>query len=102
VSSSRKGKRRLVVDQTLYSWVARGTDYGGIEVAVATEEAFVPGQRGQWLRFRVPYDQLVIATESGWSMSQRSAVTPALVRRAIELARGIEPPFRGTAGRYSA
>ncbi len=97
MSSSRKGKRRLVVDGVAYHWVARGTDYGGVTVGVATDEAFVPGQRGQWLHFKVPYD-VVTGTGGGCSASQRAAVTPALVRRAIELARGLEPPFTGRAG----
>ncbi len=98
MSSSRKGRRTIVVDGVRYSWQARGTDEGGIAVSVATDDAFVSGQRGQWLHFHVPYDSLMSAHEASWGAHQRARVTPGLVRRAIEFACRRKPPFTGRGG----
>jgi hypothetical protein len=86
VGSSRKGKRRIVVDDVEYFWTATGSDHG-ITVAVVTGDAFVHGQRGQWLRFAVGYGSASVPQEGGWRLIAQRSVTPGVVRRAIEVAR---------------
>jgi hypothetical protein len=86
VGTSRKGRRRIVVDEVEYFWTATGTDHG-ITVVVVTGDAFVSGQHGQWLRFRVGYGSASVPQEGGWLLIAQRSVTARVVRRAIEAAR---------------
>jgi hypothetical protein len=97
MGATRKGRRRIVIDGVEYFWSSRGDDYG-IGIAVCTSDAFERGQRGQWLRFQIGYESRVAADGHGWQLHQRSAVTPVVIRRAIEIAHRRDPPFTGRPG----
>jgi len=52
---SRKGWRKIVVEEDEYYWRAIGTDWG-IEVVIVTEDAFVRGHSSLQLLFGLDYD----------------------------------------------
>lgn len=83
---TRKGWRPLTIDGNLYYWRALGRDFG-IDVVVITEAAFARG-RAQQLLFGLKYG----------GSPQRTTVTPAVVRRAVELGTVKSPPFTGDKG----
>ena len=80
---------------------ALGHDWG-IDVVVITRDAFDPGKTAQQLRFRLDYDHLRTTRETphgrGYSLQQRAAVAPGLVRSAIEHALTLPQPFTGQHG----
>jgi hypothetical protein len=97
MARSRKGWRRIVVEGAEFYWLARGTD-DGIYARVVGPEAFVSGQHGQELSFGLSYYSVLSPTETGWRTKQRTAITPGVVRRAIDLARARQPAFTGRIG----
>lgn len=85
----------MTVDAQRFYWRALGGDWF-INVVIVTDAAFVSGHTAQQLRFRLSYDQLRTACPGGSiSLHQRAAITPAVVRRAIELSRERVPAFSG-------
>jgi len=97
----RNGWRTIVVSDSQYRWRAIGTDFG-IKVVVVTDAAFERGKAAQQLRFRLDYDHLETPFKtplaSGVSLKQRAAVSPGVVRLAIERALTLPQPFTGKHG----
>jgi hypothetical protein len=92
----QKGWRPITVDAQRFYWRAIGGDWW-IAAVVVTDAAFVHGRTAQQLRFRLDYDQhhLVHPGGGGASLHQRAAISPRVIRRAIELSRKCVPAFSG-------
>lgn len=93
----RKGWRPLALGQQTYYWRANGHDWG-IEVVIVTEAAFISGARAQQLVFTLDYDHHRTPYPGGTSLQQQAAVSPGIIRSAIEYALVADPPFTGTPG----
>lgn len=94
----RKGWRPLALNEQTYYWRANGQDWG-IEVVIVTGDAFISGARAQQLVFTLDYDHLRTPHPGGsTSLQQRAAVSPGIIRSAIEYAIVADPPFIGTPG----
>lgn len=95
----KKGWRPITVASQRYYWRAMGSEFG-IDAVVVTDAAFVDGQTAQQLRFKLDYDHhsMVHQGGGGATLHQRAAVSPAVIRRAIELSRQGRPPFSGGFG----
>ncbi|MCA9599035.1 MAG: hypothetical protein KC776_37250 [Myxococcales bacterium] len=80
---TQKGWRPITVGEAKLHWRAIGTEYG-IDVIVVSHLAFERGS-SQQLKFNIAYFQ----------QAKSASITPAVVRRAIEIAVAMEPPFTG-------
>lgn len=83
---TKKGWRPIEVNGGTFFWRALGRDYG-IDVVVVTAQAFERG-RSQHLHFVLRYA----------GAPQQTAVSPGVVRRAIEMGCARQPPFTGSDG----
>lgn len=96
MAETRKGWRRISVQNRLFFWRAIGTD-GDILLVVVTESAFRPGQTGQKILIRFDYDPESIPDENrpGFTRTVHKAITPRSVRLAIEESLKPEIAFTG-------
>jgi hypothetical protein len=94
---SHKGMRTLTVAQKTYFWRTHmDSDFLGVHAVIVTEEAFVRGHRGQQLKFFVPRMIPGLPAPSPWpAVPSQYPITPAIIRRAIELASAAPSPFTG-------
>jgi hypothetical protein len=100
VAVPKKGWRKLAIDDSVYYWRASGHEWG-LDVVVVTDDAFQRGTTAQQLVFRLDYDHEctpLVGPFDGVSLRQRAAISPAVVRAAIERARIATPPFTGEIG----
>lgn len=94
----KKGWRRITVASQTYSWRAIGTDYG-IEVVVVTDAAFDVGKTAQQLKLNLDYNPVTTPHPGGGvAHRQQTAVSPGVIRLAIERALSLSPPFTGEHG----
>jgi hypothetical protein len=98
VAVPRKGWRSIAVSDHHYFWRAIGRDWS-ISVVVVTEAAFARAGTAQQLRFELSYDPLREKRPQSETHHQRAVVSPAVVRRAIEIATELTPPFTGDHGK---
>src|SRR5688500_10705921 len=100
---ARKGWRRIVVDGATYYW--RAFDHCrdrwcGVQLAIVGETAFTRGIRAQQLVAYLDHDWLEVPHPSARLFHHEpAAITPAIVRLAIERGRTANPPFTGEPGR---
>lgn len=86
------------MDNSCFYWRTTGTDWGLI-LAVVTEKAFICSKTSQQLRITFEYDHLQIPIAPDVvRLRQRAAITPRIVRLAIEKAKVMTPPFTGEIG----
>jgi hypothetical protein len=94
----KKGWRKITVDDRRFYWRTLGSDWV-ITLVVVTDAAFIPQATSQQLRVSFKYDYLETPnTWGGATLTQQAAITPKIVRLAIEQAMKMEPPFTGEIG----
>ncbi len=94
----KKGWRKLTVDNRHFYWRTIGTDWG-ITLVVVTDAAFVSGKAAQQLKVNFDYDHYRTQVAVGvTTLRQQAAITPKIVRLAIERAMAMDPPFTGEIG----
>lgn len=81
MATSRRGRRRIVVDGRIFYWKLELQRHD-IGVDVCSEDALVRGQHGRWLRFDLPRTAAICA-RLGPDYLREITPTPRIIRAAI-------------------
>ena len=89
---SKKGWRKITVNENLYYWKTKGTDWG-INTVIVTSEAFISGQTSQKILFNLDYINFDYPINN--QQNSVTIVTPRVIHLAIEIALSKKLPFTG-------